>query len=186
MKGLFILVLVSMLFSIDLFASGTTGKTDHSKMDHSKVKKEVKKKDGRKALSPAGKKTILAALALNEKLHGAFFNYDGKNIEAAAKKLKIAFDAIEDAEVAKLLKFSGGKLKDIKNGNGLEVNNQNYHIASSALIYIVNKYDVGNDYNAYSCPMVKKKWLQNSKKQPEVSNPYAKSMPHCGSQDSKH
>ena len=63
-------------------------------------------------------------------------------------------------------------------------NNQNYHLTSMALIHIVNTYDVGNEYNAYSCPMVKKKWLQNSKKMAKVHNPYAPNMPHCGGQDS--
>jgi hypothetical protein len=64
-----------------------------------------------------------------------------------------------------------------------EENNQNYHLVSMALIYIVNTYDVGPKYNAYSCPMVKKKWLQNSKKLAKIHNPYAPHMPHCGSQD---
>lgn len=55
-----------------------------------------------------------------------------------------------------------------------------------ALIHIVNKYDLGSKYNAYSCPMVKKKWLQNSDKMAKVHNPYAAGMPHCGSQDTNH
>ena len=66
------------------------------------------------------------------------------------------------------------------------MNNENYHIVSSALIFVINKYDLGSEYNAYSCPMVKKKWIQNSKKMTKVHNPYAAGMPHCGSQDSSH
>lgn len=41
-----------------------------------------------------------------------------------------------------------------------------------ALIHIINTYDVGENYNAYSCPMTNKKWVQNSKKLNMVSNPY--------------
>ena len=51
---------------------------------------------------------------------------------------------------------------------------------------VVNTYDVGKKYNAYSCPMVKKKWVQNSKKMAKVHNPYAPNMPHCGSKDTSH
>jgi hypothetical protein len=41
---------------------------------------------------------------------------------------------------------------------------------------------VGEGYNEYTCPMVKKKWVQNSKKRARVHNPYAPEMPHCGGQ----
>ena len=85
-----------------------------------------------------------------------------------------------------LLTFSKTKLDQIKASNDREDNNQNYHLVSMALIHVVKEYDVGSKYNAYSCPMVKKKWLQNSKKISKVHNPYAPEMPHCGSQDSHH
>jgi hypothetical protein len=107
-------------------------------------------------------------------------------VESNAMNLKKAIDAIEDKEVAKLLNFSKGKLKEIKASNDREVNNKNYHLVSMALIHIVNKYDVGSKYNAYSCPMVKKKWVQNSSKMAKVHNPYAPNMPHCGSKDSRY
>ena len=53
---------------------------------------------------------------------------------------------------------------------------------SKALVHIVRTYDVGK-YNAYSCPMVKKVWVQNSAKQDGVQNPYAPEMPACGTKD---
>jgi hypothetical protein len=167
------------LLGIESYASGTQGGHDHSKMDHSKMKK-----GDRKSLTEVAKKSVVSALEANEVLHSSFFKYNAKAVEANAMKLKKAIDGIKDKEVTKLLNFSKRKLSEIKASNDRETNNKNYHLVSMALIHIVNKYDVGSKYNAYSCPMVKKKWVQNSEKMAKVHNPYAPNMPHCGSKDS--
>ncbi len=186
-KSLLVLSVVALgLFGMESYASGTQGGHDHSKMNHSKMDHSKMKKGDRKSLSEAAKKSVLLALEANEALHSSFFEYDAKTVESNAMKLKKAIDAIEDKEVAKLLNFSKSKLSEIKASNDRETNNKNYHLVSMALIHIVNKYDVGSKYNAYSCPMVKKKWVQNSSKMAKVHNPYAPEMPHCGSQDSHH
>ncbi|MBK24587.1 MAG: hypothetical protein CME70_11385 [Halobacteriovorax sp.] len=184
-KSLLALFLVMVaVWSLDSFASGNMdhSKMDHSKMDHSKMKKDSK----RKQLTEGAKKSVINVLQANEELHNSFFKYDGKKVEEAAQKLKSAIDRINDSELTKLLKFSKTKLADIKASSSRDDNNQNYHLVSMALIHIVNTYDVGSKYNAYSCPMVKKKWVQNSKKMAKVHNPYAPNMPHCGSKDSNH
>lgn len=191
-KSFLVLSVVALgLFGMESYASGTQGghdhsKMNHSKMDHSKMDHSKMKKGDRKSLSEAAKKSVVSALEANEALHSSFFKYDAKAVESNAMKLKKAIDAIEDKEVAKLLNFSKNKLSEIKASNDRETNNKNYHLVSMALIHIVNKYDVGSKYNAYSCPMVKKKWVQNSSKMAKVHNPYAPEMPHCGSQDSHH
>ncbi len=174
------------LFGMESYGSGTHGGHDHSNINHSKMDHSKMKKGDRKSLSEAAKKSVISALEANEALHSSFFKYDAKAVESNAMKLKKAIDAIEDKEVAKLLNFSKTKLSEIKASNDRETNNKNYHLVSMALIHIVNKYDVGSKYNAYSCPMVKKKWVQNSSKMAKVHNPYAPNMPHCGSQDSQH
>ena len=186
-KSFLVLSVIALgLFGMEGYALGTQGGHDHSKMNHSKMDHSKMKKGDRKSLSEAAKKSVLSALETNEALHSSFFKYDAKTVESNAMKLKKAIDAIEDKEVAKLLNFSKTKLSEIKASNDRETNNKNYHLVSMALIHIVNKYDVGSKYNAYSCPMVKKKWVQNSSKMAKVHNPYAPEMPHCGSQDSHH
>jgi hypothetical protein len=142
--------------------------------------------DKRVKVDEKTKAQIIEALKVNDELHSSFFKYDGKKIEAAAKKLNSAFGKIEDAKISKLLVFAKKKLSEIKEDNKKKMNNENYHIVSSAMIFVINKYDLGSEYNAYSCPMVKKKWVQNSKKSAEIQNPYAANMPDCGRQDSTH
>lgn len=190
-KKIFLVLSVAILgqLGVGSYASNCHGTHDHSKMDHSKMdhsQHKMMKKDGRKSLSDSAKASMISVLEANEALHSSFFKYDAKAVEANAIKLKKAIDAVEDKEIAKLLKFSKGKLSEIKASNDRETNNSNYNLVSMALIHIVNKYDVGTDYNAYSCPMVKMKWVQNSSKMPKIHNPYAPNMPHCGSQDSQH
>lgn len=140
----------------------------------------------RKQLSEESKKNVITLLEANEKLHQSFFKYDAKEVEASAKSVKSAMDTIKNEEISKLLEFSKQKVQEIKSTNDRETNNQNYHLVSMAFIYLVNKFDLGSKYNAYSCPMVKKKWIQNSKAMAKVHNPYAPNMPHCGTQDTEY
>ncbi|MBT6325368.1 MAG: DUF3347 domain-containing protein [Bdellovibrionales bacterium] len=140
----------------------------------------------RKELKPATKKNVIAVLSVNESLHSAFFTYSGKLVEKEARNLIEKINDIKNEEISKLLQFSKSKLSEIKEANERDKNDQSYHSVSMALIHIVNKYDLGSKYNAYSCPMVKKKWIQNSEKMSKVHNPYAPGMPHCGLQDSKY
>jgi hypothetical protein len=140
----------------------------------------------RKVLDKQSKKELMSVLVVNELLHNSYFKYDGNSVEKVALKLKGEIDKISNIEISKLLKFSSRKLSEIKATNDREKNNQTYHIVSMALIHIMNTYDVGNNYNAYSCPMVKKKWVQNSVRLGKVHNPYTSQMPHCGTQDTKY
>lgn len=139
--------------------------------------------DVRESLTSAQKEEVVNVLKANEKLHASFFKYDAKSVADSAQELKNAMNKVSHEKIKKLLKFSMTKLDEIKANKTKDENRQNYHTISMALIYILNTYDVGSEYNAYSCPMVKKKWVQNSSKQEKVHNPYAANMPHCGSKD---
>lgn len=140
-------------------------------------------KKEKKPLDAKTKERVVQVLESNEKLHNAFFNYEEGKVEKAAQKTISAIEEIENKEIKKLLTFSKGKLGEIKASNEREENNQNYHLVSMALIHIVNTYDLGEKYSGFSCPMVQKKWVQNTKKMPKVHNPYDPAMPHCGGQE---
>lgn len=167
------LILVSSSFS---FAEGGHNHSHSSK----------KEKSSRKPLSKSEKAQVISVLEANEKLHSSFFKYKASEVEANAKAVSSAILKIKNKEVVKLLKFSTTKLAAITADAKRKANNENYHLFSMALIHVVNTFDVGGKYNAYSCPMVKKKWVQNSKNMNKVHNPYAPYMPHCGSKDSNY
>jgi hypothetical protein len=149
-------------------------------------KKEKMDKSGRVMLDKKTTKQLLSVLEANEKLHMAFFKYNPKKIENKSKKVNKAISEISNKEISKLFEFSSKKLTSITKESTKDENNQSYHVFSMALIHVISKYDVGDKYNAYSCPMVKKKWVQNSKVIDEVHNPYAPEMPNCGSKNSKY
>lgn len=164
-------------------ASGNMG--DHSH-DHGAAMKNhshehmTDSKGKRKKLSAETKKSVIAVLEANEQLFDSFFNYDEKKMASAAANVSKKIDQINDKEIKKLLTFAKTKLSDLQKMNDRKSHNQNYHLVSMALIHVINSYDVGETYNGYSCPMVKMKWVQNSKKISKVHNPYAPEMKHCG------
>lgn len=126
---------------------------------------------------------ITIALVANELMHMAFFKYDIEKIDAAKKKLTVALNNISNKDIQSFLKFAKTQLANIDGKNDKKKNNQNYHMVSSALIYVMNRYEIGNNYEAYYCPMVKKKWIQHSKKMTKTQNPYSADMPTCGRKD---
>ncbi len=136
----------------------------------------------RRTLPDATKTRVLKVLKINESLHSLFFQYDPAKIIPKAQEMKSAINEIRDEQIKQLLNLSKNKLDEINATSDRKKNNKAYDFVSKALVHIVKTYDVGK-YNAYSCPMVKKVWVQNSGKQDAVQNPYAPEMPSCGSKD---
>jgi len=182
LKKTAIIVLVSVLV---VFLNTKEVKASEGHQHH-KMGDSTKKEKPRKVISEIDKKSVIAILVKNEILHDSFFEYNKDQIEKSAKALSVEIDKIKNTEISNLLKYSQKKLNEIKKSNTREQNNELYNVVSTALIYLVNTYELGSKYNAYSCPMVKKKWIQNSSKVSKVKNPYAPEMPHCGSQDTSY
>ncbi len=134
----------------------------------------------RKPLDSKTKTQVIKALDLNDELHMAFFEYDAKVVMKQAVALKKALTKLKGKELEKLFAPAIKELGQISSESKRAENNEHYAKASLSLVYLVNHYDVGPGYNAYMCPMVKKKWVQNSKKRDRTHNPYAPEMPHCG------
>jgi len=134
-------------------------------------------------LSKVDQKSVISVLKANEDLHAAFFTYKASVVESAALKVKSAIKKVKNKKIKMELLRPSMKLSLIKSSESREKNNEAYAQASVSFVRLVNTYDVGKEYNAYSCPMVKKKWVQNSKKMRRTHNPYAPEMPHCGGRD---
>ncbi|EQC45286.1 DUF3347 domain-containing protein [Bacteriovorax sp. Seq25_V] len=131
-------------------------------------------------LEKSSKELMLKILDKNESLHSSFFSYKAKEVEAAAKLVLSVSQTNKD----KLLKADIDKaneyLSQIKSTVNEDENKKFYGLANIYLVKIINKYDLGEKYQAYYCPMVRKRWIQNTKKEANVQNPYDASMPDCG------
>lgn len=135
----------------------------------------------RAPLAEGVKKNVAEVLNANEELHAAFFSYDGENVEKAAKLVASKIEAIKDKKISKLLKVTHKKLLEMNKEKDKKANQDAFYTVSLGLGNIIKKYDVGGKWNVYSCPMVKKSWVQDSAKNDGVRNPYAAGMPDCGS-----
>ncbi len=126
------------------------------------------------------KKQMIELLAQNEKVFESYFEYNAEKVEEHAKELIKKFEMVKSEkfkeDLGRALKYLSKISKDAKRKD----NNKNYHLTSSFLIKLINKYDFGPKYQAYYCPMVRKKWIQNVDVKSRVHNPYDPSMPHCG------
>ncbi len=123
---------------------------------------------------------MLSALEANESLHASYFKYNSEEVDKWARVVEKKLSDVKHPKLNDDLIKAKSFLGKINGRAKQEENNKNYHLASSYLIKLVNKYDFGPKYQAYYCPMVRKKWLQNVDKQSRVHNPYDSSMPHCG------
>lgn len=134
-------------------------------------------------LNESDQKALKESFKKYEALHKDFFEYDASKAQKEAKDLKASLEKIKDPELSKLLKISKQKLAEIGESESREENNQNMHLVSLALIHVMKNYNVGANYKAFQCPMVKKKWIQNVEEVKVVQNPYAPQMPNCGGLD---
>ena len=116
----------------------------------------------------------------------AFYKYDAKKVSRFSKGLKSALEMVKGKKIIKVLGRAPKQLGKISEEKSQDQNNKLYSLVSKSLISLLAKYDLGKDYNAYSCPMVKMAWVQNSTKINKVHNPYASYMPHCGTKDTNY
>ncbi len=142
-------------------------------------------KDRRKALAPKVKTKLMKVLEQNEKLHGAMFEYKKDLLVKEAKLYKKLVEKVKAAEFKKILKPTLSSIDELISSQAKNKDNESYHKVILALVRLVESYNFGSTYNVYYCPMVKKRWVQNSQKMRKVHNPYAPEMPHCGGQISE-
>ena len=144
------------------------------------LNKEDAKKN-RKIVSSEIKNSLTQILKADELLHESFFKYDAAAVEKNATALAKLVSEIKVKKIKKIFKRTPEQLRKIKASQQKEKNYHLYGLFNNAMVEILKKYDLGDDYNIYYCPMLKKSWVQNSKKKNKVHNPYAGDyMPHCG------
>lgn len=184
MERIIVLCSSSVLLAQTPFAVGTAfASTSEHHSSHGTMEKSKESK-ARKPLEDKQKAEVIQVFESNDALHSAFYDFDSKKVVSAAKNLSSAIENLSSAEIKKKLQYAKTKLDSFSEDQERKELDQNYHLVSMALIHILQSYDVGSSFNAFSCPMVKKKWVQNTTTKSKVQNPYAPDMKSCGSQDS--
>ena len=173
------LILAALMGVLVALTSGQAHSMHHEKGEAKKVDKTFQ----RKKLDDKVRAQLIAVYEANEKLHAAFFTYDAAAVEKNAVELRNLLLKITQKDLKKHFKRTLVQLEKITKDQNQEKNNHQYNLVSKKLVQALGLYDLGDTYNVYSCPMVKKVWVQNSKKMDKVHNPYASYMPHCGTKD---
>lgn len=139
----------------------------------------------RKELPSGDLAQVHQVLILNDQLFSALIKNDFKAAEPKAKELKKALDQTR-IEVLKPVRAGASELDAFKASAEKENNLALYEKFLNPLIQVVKSYKVDSKYNIFSCPMVKKSWIQNTSVHQDVRNVYATYMLECGTQDSKY
>lgn len=138
----------------------------------------------RKELTAVDKAQVLEVLGKHDALFNVLIKNDYKTAESVALALKNSLDK-STTPVLKAAKAEAASLSQIKGSLDGEKNLALYEKVSDPLVEVVKGYNLGSGYNIFSCPMVKKSWIQNVTQHKEVRNVYATSMLECGTQDTK-
>lgn len=138
----------------------------------------------RKAIDSKDKVQIIEILKKNDLLFNAFLKKESGTIEKSAKDL-LALVSQSQSTLLKETKAQASNLAKIKSSNSNESNLQAYETFLNPLIKVVQANDIGGKYNIYSCPMVKKSWIQDTDVNKDVKNVYAMDMLECGTKDTQ-
>lgn len=139
----------------------------------------------RKVLEPKAQKELDGVLRENDILFNALLKKDAPAIEKAATQLS-----------ALVTKSAGAVMKDVK----AQVKNLiamkapvkhedkliSYEKFLNPLISVVKDHQAGKKFNIFTCPMVKKSWIQDTEVNKDVRNVYAMEMLECGTQDTRY
>lgn len=166
-----------MIFTLFLLSFGVEAQHSHHKTSE---KMSVE----RKTLSGEDQKKVILILDKNDELFNAFLKKDDSLIEKKSHELSGLMKKIEVAAL-KEVKIQTKQLDSIKATKTRETNLVAYESFVNPLIKFIQTYDVGSNFNVFSCPMVKKSWIQNTIVNKDVRNVYAMEMLECGTQDTK-
>ena len=136
----------------------------------------------RKKLSAEEQASVIEVLKKNDQLFNALLRKDGALIEKISQELSVLVSR-STTPTLKNVKAQVSSLKGIKASAKIDENLKAYELFLNPLIKVVQEYDVGSKFNVFSCPMVKKSWVQDVTVNKDVKNVYAMDMLECGTQD---
>ena len=144
--------------------------------------KKITDVSSRRTISADDKAAMISVLTKNDSLFNSFLKRDKAQIEKNASEL-LTFVKNSQSPLLVGVKKDLDPLSSIKSSKTMEENVSAYGKFLVPLITVVQSYDVGGKFNVFTCPMVKKSWIQNIEVNKEVKNVYAMDMLECGSQD---
>lgn len=109
-----------------------------------------------------------------------FIKSDFKKAEAGAKEMIKVLDGLALGTEQKLLAKAKKGLDQIEEKASREINNKHFESVSKVLVSYLNQYKIDPKFQIFYCPMVRKRWIQDTKRYAKTHNAYDPGMLHCG------
>ncbi|OFZ14920.1 MAG: hypothetical protein A2X86_06205 [Bdellovibrionales bacterium GWA2_49_15] len=132
------------------------------------------------ATSPETQKYLVNLLKANDSVHSAFV----KNDEQGVKPVWANFEKVLSGSAPNELKefVSESKVATVKlvSASAFDEKRKLYGDVIKPIVAMLQKFGPIDSYKVFTCPMVKKDWIQDTKLNSEVQNPYDPKMVKCG------
>lgn len=183
MKNIFVMGLsLALGFSLASCNSEHEGHTEVVKT--SETSESAETKDQKTALEKEVEEQALKIFAANFQLHQAFVKDDVELIQQQAVNLReVTTQAIAAQPTLVALAKVDDTLKLMATQKEVEELTTSFGQVNLVLVDYLLAHELSGAYNVYYCPMVDKRWIQDSAQVLEVQNPYALYMLKCGTKE---
>lgn len=159
--------------------------TEHADHEHHAEVSEANEAKGEKAaLEKEAQAQALNIFAANFQLHQAFIKDDVELIQQQAFNLReVTTQAVAAQPSLVELAKVDETLKQMATQKEVEQLATSFALVNQVMVDFLLANELSAAYNVYYCPMVDKRWIQDSAQVLEVQNPYALYMLKCGTKE---
>lgn len=183
MKNIFVMGLsLALGFSLAGCNSDHEGHTEVVKT--SVTSESAETKDQKIALEKEVEEQALKIFEANFQLHQAFVKDDIELIQQQAFNLReVTSQAVAAQPSLVELAKVDETLKQMATQKEVEQLATSFAVVNQVMVDFLLANELSAAYNIYYCPMVDKRWIQDSAQVLEVQNPYALYMLKCGTKE---
>ncbi|MBI2521867.1 MAG: DUF3347 domain-containing protein [Bdellovibrio sp.] len=132
------------------------------------------------ATSPEIEKYLNDVLKANDAVHSAFIKSDDKELKSVWDTFEKALSGPRPDELKDFVTESKSAASKLVNATKFDEKRKLYGDVMKPIALMLQKYGPIASYKVFTCPMVKKDWIQDIKVVPQVQNPYDPKMVKCG------
>ncbi len=132
------------------------------------------------ATSPEIQKYLANVLKANDAVHSVFIKNDEQGFKMVWDGFEKALSQTRPDELKELITESKSASSKLMTATSLDEKRKLYGDVVKPIVLLLQKYGPIESYKVFTCPMVKKDWIQDIKVVSQVQNPYDPKMLKCG------
>ncbi len=130
--------------------------------------------------SPQIQKYLTTLLKANDAIHTAFIKNDEPGFKTALAGLDKVLGEARVDELKQFVTESKSASAKLVSAANFDEKRKLYGDVVKPIVAMLQKYGPIESYRVFTCPMVKKDWIQDTKIASKVQNPYEPKMVDCG------